>query len=102
MEELVLLSKSFSDINRLKMITLIDREKELCVCEISDTLGISQPLVSRYLKQLRDAGVVKSRQEGKWMIYSLDPKPSKIVEAYLSELRQYDSELGSVVSCSKR
>ena len=102
MEALEAFSKSFSDINRLKIIALIDREKELCVCEISDTLSIAQPLVSRHLKQLRKAGIVQSRQEGKWMIYRIHSQPTKILQAYLEELKAFEKGLHEIVSCSKR
>ena len=71
MQELVTLAKILSDINRVKIIALLKRDKELCVCEICDTLELSQPLVSRHLKQMRDAGVVSSKQSGKWKTYTL-------------------------------
>ena len=102
MEEIVLLSKSFSDINRLKIIALINREKELCVCEISDTLHIAQPLVSRHLKQLKKSKILRSHQQGKWIIYSINPNPSDILKAYLNELGKHESSLGEIAACSKK
>ena len=72
MDELVKLGKVLSDINRVKIIGLLKRENALCVCEICDTLKLSQPLVSRHLKQMRELSIVKTKQSGKWIIYSLE------------------------------
>ncbi|MGH2607732.1 MAG: ArsR/SmtB family transcription factor [Tepidiformaceae bacterium] len=43
----------------------------LCVCELVDALGVSQPNVSRHLKLLKAAGLVAERREGRWMYYRL-------------------------------
>lgn len=51
MQKLVILAKTFSDLNRVKILSLLKRERELCVFEICDTLELSQPLVSRHLKR---------------------------------------------------
>ena len=71
MENIVAIAKVLSDINRIKILGLLLRNKELCVCEFCDTLNLSQPLVSRHLKQIKASGMINSKQEGKWVIYSL-------------------------------
>ncbi|WP_367187071.1 ArsR/SmtB family transcription factor [Sulfurimonas sp.] len=75
MERLVQLVKVFSDINRFKILILVLREQEVCVCEICDTLELSQPFISRHLKQIREVDILESTQEGKWVIYSLTENP---------------------------
>ena len=75
MESLVQLVKVFSDINRFKILILVLREQEVCVCEICDTLELSQPFISRHLKQIREVDILESTQEGKWVIYSLTENP---------------------------
>ena len=102
MEEIILLSKAFSDLNRINIVTLIHREKELCVCEISDTLNLSQPLISRHLKQLKEANILENYQDGKWIIYAITSNPSKILEAYLAELKEFEYRLDSKVACNIR
>jgi len=102
MEKLVLFSKAMADENRLKIVALIQREKALCVCEISDTLALSQPLVSRHLKQLRAVGILQSQKRNKWMIYSIVDAPSALLEAYLKALCSYEEGLGEVISCKIR
>ena len=98
MEQLVEIAKILSDINRLKMIALMHRDKELCVCEFGDTLQLSQPLVSRNLKQMRDAGIVQSRKSGKWMLYSLTQHP--LLECFLQNIAHTSDTLPKLVSCS--
>lgn len=88
MEKLLKISKAFSDLNRIHITALIQREQKLCVCEICDTLHLSQPLVSRHLKQLKEADILQSQQEGKWIIYSLTQHPSKLLLTYLEEIGQ--------------
>jgi ArsR family transcriptional regulator len=44
---------------------------ELCVCDIVNTLRISQPNASRHLAYLRKAGLVVARREGLWIHYQL-------------------------------
>ena len=46
-------------------------KRELCVCQIMGVLGISQPLVSRNLHMLQEAGFLRERKEGKLVFYSL-------------------------------
>ncbi len=91
-----------SDENRVKIVTLIQRENDLCVCEISDTLKLSQPLVSRYLKQLKDAHILCSSKEKKWVIYKIIDDPSKLVKTYLTILKQKENMLNKLIHCNKR
>jgi ArsR family transcriptional regulator len=102
MERLVQVSKIFSDINRLKILILILREKEVCVCEICDTLELSQPLVSRHLKQMREAAILESMQEGKWVIYSLTSAPDLFLECWIKEARKHIPFLPKLVACSTK
>jgi len=99
MERLVRLAKIFSDINRLKILGLAIREKELCVCEVCDTLELSQPLVSRHLKQMREAKIFTSEQKGKWVIYSLVETPDTILECWIKEVSKELSSLPPLVGC---
>lgn len=71
MEKLAKIFKALSDETRLKVIKLLEKG-ELCVCEIVEALNMIQPKVSFHLSVLKDAGLVKMRREGKWIIYSLD------------------------------
>lgn len=65
------LFKLLSDATRLRCLSLIVTEGELCVCELTGALGLSQPKVSRHLAQLRESGAVQSRRAGHWVHYRL-------------------------------
>ena len=99
MEKLVILGKILSDINRVKILALLQRDKELCVCEICDTLELSQPLVSRHLKQIREAKLVTSNQTGKWIIYRLVEE--KRLSFLLTTIDVEILNLPKLISCTK-
>ena len=61
-----------SDDTRIRLLMLLQSEGELCVCELSHALALSQPKISRHLAQLRDSGLVKTRRAGQWMYYRLN------------------------------
>ena len=71
MDELVTIFKARSDETRLRVIKLLE-ECELCVCDITAALDMSQPKVSFHLSTLKDAGLIKDRKQGKWIHYSLN------------------------------
>ena len=56
---------------------------ELSVSELVETLGLSQPTVSKHLKVLRDSGLVDVRDEGQHRFYRLEPAPLEHVEDWL-------------------
>ena len=62
-----------SDATRLRALMLLRSEGELCVCELTEALGESQPKISRHLALLRAGGVVEARRDGLWMHYRLSP-----------------------------
>ncbi len=100
MDRLVELSKIFSDKNRLKILGLIQREQRVCVCEICDTLKLSQPLVSRHLKLMKSGGVVEATKERQWIHYSLTQEKHPLLEVVLNELRE--ERLPSLVACEMK
>ena len=62
--------KLFADGTRVRILTLLDRS-ELCVCEISASLAMTESAVSHQLKLLRRSTLVKSERRGKHIYYSL-------------------------------
>lgn len=59
---------------RLRALLLMQAEGELCVCELTHTLGLSQPMISRHLALLREAGLVTDRRAGVWIYYAIHPQ----------------------------
>ncbi|RMD67159.1 MAG: ArsR family transcriptional regulator [Cyanobacteria bacterium J149] len=79
--------RALSDTIRIQVLELL-RTGELCVCEISEVLDISQSKLSFHLKTLREANLVNSRQQGKWTYYSLNLSQLVALEQYLAEFRR--------------
>ncbi len=78
--------KALADPIRLQIMEFL-RQNEKCVCEIFPHVGIAQPLVSRHLKILKDAGLVNDRKEGNRRIYSiLDYGIFQVIDAVSQEL----------------
>jgi len=77
---------ALSDPIRLEIIDYL-RDGEKCVCEIVPHLNLIQPLVSRHLKTLKDAGIVRCRKDGTKRMYSIaDQQIFNVVNALTSKL----------------
>jgi DNA-binding transcriptional ArsR family regulator len=77
---------ALSDPIRMEIVTYL-RQGEKCVCLIVPHLNLIQPLVSRHLKILKDAGIVKCRKDGTKRMYSIvDMKIYDIVDALTADL----------------
>lgn len=81
---------AFSDPLRVQVLDLL-RQQELCVCDLCDRLGVSQSKLSFHLKTLREAGLVRSRQEGRWIYYSLNLPQFAVLEQYLADYRRFST-----------
>lgn len=62
--------RALGDATRLRLLNLVNG-REVCVCYLTEVLGISQPKISRHLAYLRQEGFVAARREGKWMHYRM-------------------------------
>ncbi len=65
--------QALGDSTRLRSLYLLQSEGELCVCELTHALNISQPKISRHLSRLKDSGVVLDRRAGQWIYYRINP-----------------------------
>ena len=74
-ERLAAALKAIADPARLRLISLVSAhaDKEACVCDLTDPVGLSQPTVSHHLKILVDAGILTREQRGKWAYYRVVP-----------------------------
>jgi ArsR family transcriptional regulator len=82
MPDLIKAMKALSDETRLRIMNIL-LERECCVCEVMEVLGISQTRASRNLGLLQDAGFLKMRKIGQWAMYSIDRRS---MEEYSSDL----------------
>jgi len=65
--------KTIAEDNRLRIICLLGK-KELCVCELTATLGLSHNLILHHLKALAASSLIEKREEGRFSFYRLNLK----------------------------
>ena len=91
MRELVAIAGALADPTRVRIVAAL-RRGELCVCELVDALGISQSSLSSHLQVCRQAGVVTTRKESRWIYYSLSTRYGPLIERIFTELRTVASD----------
>jgi ArsR family transcriptional regulator len=71
--------RAFGDLNRMKIIKVLasNPEESLCVSEIADVIGITQPATSQHIKVLSDVGVLNRKRVKNKTYYSIDSKSLK-------------------------
>ena len=79
--------RALADPLRLQIVELL-RLQELCVCELCEKLDVSQSKLSFHLKNLKEAELIHSRQQGRWIYYRLNLAQFVILEQYLAEYRR--------------
>jgi ArsR family transcriptional regulator, arsenate/arsenite/antimonite-responsive transcriptional repressor len=72
-EPLVDLLKTLGHPARLRILALL-RGGEMCVCQINAVIGLAASTVSEHLTELRRAGLLAERKDGRWVYYTLRPK----------------------------
>jgi ArsR family transcriptional regulator, lead/cadmium/zinc/bismuth-responsive transcriptional repressor len=78
-------AKALSDPTRLTLAAALREGEELCVCDLSWIAGRSQNLVSHHLRVLRSHGLVRSRRDGKLVMYSLTDEGRSLLGSVLGE-----------------
>jgi ArsR family transcriptional regulator, arsenate/arsenite/antimonite-responsive transcriptional repressor len=70
MRDLMAVLKALADENRMRALMALSRG-ELCVCQIVELLGLAPSTVSKHMTILKQARLVDSRKQGRWMFYRL-------------------------------
>lgn len=82
--------KVFADPTRLRILFAL-KDNDLCVCDLSILLDMTQSSISHQLKTLREAKLVKGSREGKFMVYSLDDDHiHEIIDTGLAHILEED------------
>lgn len=90
--------KALADKNRLRILKML-QQRDMCVCEIREVLGLSQPSVSKHLKILKDAGIIEDDQKGLWTNYSINSHNdyarslSRLVKGWLDQDKIIQNDL---------
>ncbi|MEU0941626.1 metalloregulator ArsR/SmtB family transcription factor [Streptomyces canus] len=82
-----LLWTALADPHRRAIVALL-LERPRPVGEIVEACGLSQPGTSKHLKVLREAGLVRVRQDAQRRVYALDPGPIAELDAWLAPYRK--------------
>ena len=77
--------QALGDNTRLRLLNLMG-DQEICVCYFVEILNQSQPKISRHLAYLRNAGIVATRREGKWIHYRIVMPPNAGAAKVLREI----------------
>jgi len=77
--------KCLADETRLRCIVLLHGEGELCVCELTQALALSQPKISRHLAYLRQAGLLTDSRKGQWVYYRVNSELTSWLVSLLDE-----------------
>jgi len=89
MREFLEITRALSDENRVRALMPL-RSRELCVCQIIELLGLAPSTVSKHMAILKQARLVESRKNGRWIYYRLadNDAPSAVSEAIEWVFRQ--------------
>ncbi len=80
--------KALADENRVRILNLLYRKKDLCVCEITEVIGLSQPTISSHLKLLESSNLVTYSKDGKWINYRINPEIDKRMKQILDTVAE--------------
>ena len=92
--------KAFCDETRLNILARL-RGGEVCICALSESLGMKQSALSYHRKILVRSGIVSARQEGKWTHYSLNEPGIVTARELLAQITTPNSEQNPVLCCDQ-
>ena len=106
MQMTLVVSKALADSNRLRVVAALMRHDELCVCQVTELLGLATATVSRHMSILRHAQLVQSRKKGRWVYYRLSRGFPQSLRVWLDESLDGSPEveadrtaLGGILAC---
>jgi ArsR family transcriptional regulator len=84
-DELATAFSALGDPVRLRLLNLLGSapEGEVCICNLVEPIGKSQPTISHHMKLLAEAGLVHGERRGKWVWYSIDRRRLDALRAAL-------------------
>jgi len=81
--ELAIVMAALSDPVRLRLLSLVASEGEVCSCNLEEPLGKSQPTISHHTRILSEAGLVVGEKRGKWTWWRTAPEQLEAVRRVL-------------------
>lgn len=84
-QELVKIFRALGDLSRLRVFNVL-QGRELCVCQIVKLLGLAPSTVSKHMAVLKQANLVCSRKDGRWIYYRLSDLSADQISGQLAKL----------------
>ena len=91
MSGIVEIAKALADPGRVRALAAL-QESELCVCQLIELLGLAPSTVSKHMQVLRQAGLVTSRKQGRWIYYRAPGRGAAARRALAWILREAEAE----------
>ena len=79
--------KAVADPNRLRILACL-KKGEVCVCDFTSVLDISQPAVSQHLRKLKEAGIITERKVGTWKHYRIHEEQTELMRDVLATVNE--------------
>ena len=73
---------------RLKILYLLFEEKRLCVCDLSDILGMNISAISQHLRKMKDRNLLETDREAQTIFYSLTKEYEKLLNPFFEILEK--------------
>lgn len=85
--------KCLSDPTRLDILKMVMAKDNVCVCEMTAALNLSQPKISRHLALLRNLSILLDQRKGQWVYYRLNPDLPEWAHSVLSIISNQNDEI---------
>ncbi|EXF56982.1 bacterial regulatory, arsR family protein [Acinetobacter sp. 1294596] len=85
--------KCLSDPTRLDILKLVLAKQNMCVCELTERLQLSQPKISRHLALLRNLSILLDQRQGQWVYYRLNPNLPEWAKAVLNIISNQNEDM---------
>ncbi|USP41500.1 metalloregulator ArsR/SmtB family transcription factor [Acinetobacter sp. XS-4] len=85
--------KCLSDSTRLDILKMIIAKENVCVCELTQQLDLSQPKISRHLALLRNLSILLDQRQGQWVYYRLNPNLPDWAKSVLEIISNQNDDL---------
>lgn len=94
--------KALADGSRLRVVVSLMEHEELCVCQLTELLGLATATVSRHMSILQASGLTGSRKEGRWVFYRLSDGFPRLIRQWLDESLKDTAEIKADAEKLKR
>jgi len=100
-EDFLVTTGALYDETRVKLLKFLDKHGALCVCDLQESFGMTQPRLSRHLKILKEARFLSLKRDGRWAYYTIRNPLDRFRLSAIEEIRTLLIELPPLKRLSK-